>query len=111
MVDWILNQNVDINAVSNDRGYSAVMDAVWKTNFELTKILIERGANLNFIGTDGQSVLVLAVGTGKFEICQLLAESGADPDIKDQMGMSAYEYAKLFDKKDILEVLQKYHKI
>ena len=111
MVDWILNQNVDINAVSNDRGYSAVMDAVWKTNFELTKILIERGANLNFIGTDGQSVLVLAVGTGKFEICQLLAESGADPDIKDQMGMSAYEYAKLFGKKDILEVLQKYHKI
>ena len=50
-------------------------------------------------------------GTGKFEICQLLAESGADPDIKDQMGMSAYEYAKLFGKKDILEVLQKYHKI
>ena len=109
-VNWILSQNVDIDAVSNDRGYSAVMDAVWKNNYELTKILIERGANLNFISRDGQSVLVLAVGAGKFDICKLLAESGADPDVKDQMGMSAYEYAKLFGKKDIAEMLEKYHK-
>lgn len=110
MVDWILSQNVDIDAVSNDRGYSAVMDAVWKNNFDITKILVERGANLNFIGRDGQSVLVLAVGAGKLNICQLLAESGADPDIKDQMGMSAYGYAKLFNRTDIIQILEKFHK-
>lgn len=110
IVEWILSQNVDIDAVSNDRGYSAVMDAVWKNNFDITKILIERGANLNFISRDGQSVLVLAVGAGKLNICKLLADSGADPDIKDQMGMSAYEYAKLFGRKDIVEALEKYHK-
>ncbi|MBQ0002486.1 MAG: ankyrin repeat domain-containing protein [Treponema sp.] len=109
-VNWILNHNVDIDAVSNDRGYSAVMDAVWKNNLELTKVLIERGANLNFTSRDGQSVLVLAVGAGNYEICKLLAEAGADPDIKDQMGMSALEYANLFGKKDIAQVLQKYHK-
>lgn len=109
-VNWILQQNVDIDAVSDDRGYSAVMDAVWKNNLELTKLLIERGANLNFISHDGQSVLVLAVGAGNFEICKLLAESGADPDVKDKMGMSALEYANLFGKKDIAEILQKYHK-
>ena len=109
-VNWILSQNVDIDAVSDDRGYSAVMDAVWKNNYELTKLLIERGANLNFISRDGQSVLVLAVGAGKYDICKLLAESGADPDIKDQMNMSAYEYAKLFGRKDIVEFLEKYHK-
>lgn len=109
-VNWILEHNVDIDAVSDDRGYSAVMDAVWKNNLELTKVLIGRGANLNFISRDGQSVLVLAVGGGNYEICKLLAESGADPDVKDQMGMSALEYANLFGKKDIAKVLQKYHK-
>ncbi|MBQ0163304.1 MAG: ankyrin repeat domain-containing protein [Treponema sp.] len=109
-VNWILQQKVDIDAVSNDRGYSAVMDAVWKNNLELTKVLIDRGANLNFISRDGQSVLVLAVGAGNYDICKLLAESGADPDVKDQMGMSALEYANLFGKKDIAKVLQKYHK-
>lgn len=110
MVDWILSQNVEIDAVSNDRGYSAVMDAVWKNNYDLTKTLVERGANLNFIGRDGQSVLVLAVGAGKLNICQLLADSGADPDVKDQMGMSALGYAKLFNRSDIVEALEKYHK-
>lgn len=109
-VNWILSQKVDIDAVSNDRGYSAVMDAVWKNNLGLTKKLIERGANLNYISRDGQSVLVLAVGAGNFEICKVLAEAGADPDVKDQMGMSALEYANLFGKKDIAQVLQKYHK-
>ncbi|MCR5612448.1 ankyrin repeat domain-containing protein [Treponema sp.] len=110
IVMWLLEKNVSIDAVSNDRGYSAVMDAVWKNNFELTKILIEHGANLNYIGRDGQSVLVLAVGAGKLNICKLLAEAGADPDVKDKMGMSAYEYAKLFGRKDIAEILEKYHK-
>lgn len=110
MVEWILTQNVDIDAVSNDRGYSAVMDAVWKNNYDLTKVLVERGANLNFISRDGQSVLVLAVGAGKENICKLLADSGADPDIKDEMGMSAYEYAKLFGRTDIVSALEKTHK-
>lgn len=109
-VDWILTHNVDIDAISNDRGYSAVMDAVWKNNYKLTKILVEKGASLNFTSNDGQSILVLAVGTGNEEICRILAEHGADPDAKDQMSMSAYEYAKLFGKKDIVEVLEKYHK-
>lgn len=110
-IDWILSQNVDIDAISDDRGYSAVMDAVWKSNYELTKKLVDSGANLNFISRDGQSVLVLAVGGGKPEICKLLVESGADPDVKDKMGMSAYEYAKLFGKDSIVKLLDQYHKI
>lgn len=109
-VNWLLSLDADIDAVSNDRGYSGVMDAVWKNNYEICKILIERNANLNYISRDGQSVLVLAVGAGKVEICKLLVEAGADPDIKDQMGMSAYEYAKLFGRTDLVDVLKKFHK-
>lgn len=109
-VKWLLTFNVDIDAVSKDRGYSAVMDAVWKNNYELAKLLVEKNVNLNYISRDGQSVLVLAVGGGKQKLCKLLVEAGADPDVKDQMGMSAFEYAKLFGRSDIVEVLNKYHK-
>ena len=108
-VKWLLNYNPDINAISNDRGYSAIMDAVWINNFELTKLLIEKNPDLNCIGFDGQNVLVLAVGIGNYSICKLLAENGASPDVKDKMGMSAFEYAKLFNKKEIVDVLSKYH--
>ena len=39
-----------------------------------------------------------------------IAKNGADPDIKDQMGMSAYGYATLFKKTEIVEILKPFHK-
>ena len=50
------------------------------------------------------------MGIGKENICRILAESGADPDIKDSMGMSAYEYAVLFKNEKIVKVLAPFHK-
>ena len=110
LTKMLLDCGANINAVSNDRGYTAVMDAVWKGNKDITKLLIERGAELNTISKEGQSNLVLAVGANNEAICKLLAENGADPDIKDQMGMSAFNYATLFKKVKILEILKPYHK-
>ncbi len=111
LTKMLLEYGADINAVSNDRGYTAVMDAVWKGNKDITKLLIEQGAELNTISKEGQSNLVLAVGANNIAICKMLAENGADPDIKDQMGMSAYNYATLFKKEAIIEILKPYHKV
>lgn len=109
-VKWLVELGADINAVSEDRGYTALMDAVWRGNKEITEYLISQKAELNTISKEGQTNLVLAVGADKTEIVQLLAENGADPDIADAMGMSAYGYAQLFKKDNILAILEKYHK-
>lgn len=104
MVQWLLEKGADIDAVSNDRGYSAVMDAVWKSNISIVELLVNRGANLNFVSRDGQTALILATGSENFEICRILAENGADPTIKDRMGMSSIDYATLFKKEEILNL-------
>ena len=109
-VKWLCSLGADINAVSEDRGYTALMDAVWKGNKEIAEYLISQKADLNTISKEGQSNLILAVGADRTEIVQILAENGADPDIQDGMGMSAYAYAQLFKKKEILAILEKYHK-
>ena len=83
---------------------------VWLTPSPPVKVLVSHGANLNFISRDGQSVLVLAVGTGNAKVVELLAKYGADPDVKDQMGMSARQYAKLFKKPAMVEAFEKYSK-
>lgn len=106
----LLELGANINAVSQDRGYTALMDAVWKGNKSITALLISKGADLNTISKEGQTNLVLAVGADRIEIVKLLAENGGDPDIKDQMGMSAYGYATLFRKEKIVEILKPYHK-
>lgn len=106
MIEKLLNLGADINAVSKDRGYSAVMDAVWKSNTEIVEFLVERGANLGYISRDGQPVLVLAVGTGNEKVCRILAEHGADPFMCDAMGMSALSYAKLFKKEALVPIFE-----
>ena len=110
LVKRFVDLGANINTVSKDRGYTPVMDAVWKGNKAITKYLIEKGADLNTISKEGQSNLVLAVGSEKYEIVEMLAKNGADPDIKDQMGMSAYGYATLFRKEGMIEILKPYHK-
>ena len=104
MVQWLLEKGAEIDAVSQDRGYSAVMDAVWKSNKEIVELLVSKGANLNFVSRDGQTALILATGSGNFDICRILAENGADPTIKDRMGMSSIDYATLFKKENILNL-------
>ena len=109
-VQMIYELGADINASSDDRGYTAVMDAVWRGNEKITKYLISKGANLNTINKEGQTNLILAVGANRESLVQLLAENGADPDVKDMMGMSAYNYAVLFKKDKLVEILKPYHK-
>ncbi len=106
----ILDLGADLNAVSDDRGYTAVMDAVWRGNEKITKYLIDKGADLNTINKEGQTNLILAVGANRENIVKLLAENGSDPDVKDMMGMSAYTYASLFKKTRIVEILKPFHK-
>ena len=107
-IEWLLSLGADINAISGDRGYSAVMDAVWRKNFQITEYLIKRGADLGIVSTDGQPILVLAVGNGNEKIVRLLLENGADPDIKDSMGMSARQYANLFKKPGLVELMDQF---
>ena len=107
MIDTLLALGADVNAVSSDRGYSAVMDAVWRKNYDVTKLLLERGADLSIMSSDGQPILVLAVGNGNAKIVGLLLDAGADPDVKDSMGMSAREYASLFKNEDLVKLMKK----
>lgn len=107
MLELLLEKGADINEVSEDRGYSPVMDAVWRKNYEIAKLLINHGADLSTMSSDGQSILVLAVGNGNSKIVKLLLDSGADPDIKDSMGMSARGYASLFKNEELIKLMEK----
>ena len=109
-VQMIFDLGAELNAVSEDRGYTAVMDAVWRGNEKITKYLISKGADLNTINKEGQNNLILAVGANRESLVKLLAENGADPDVKDMMGMSAYNYAVLFKKQRLVDILTPYHK-
>ena len=96
IVELLLERGADIDAQSDDRGYSPLMDAAQQGDARLLRFLLEKGADTDLQSKDGQTALVLAVGRSDADIVETLLAGGADPDIADKLGLTARKYAKLF---------------
>lgn len=102
IVKYLIDIGADINAVSDDRNNTPVMDAASSGNLELVKLLVNEGADLECQSKNGQTALILAVGHGDVDVSNFLLSAGAKYETKDFLGMSAKSYATLFNKKEIL---------
>ncbi|OHD19207.1 MAG: hypothetical protein A2087_14005 [Spirochaetes bacterium GWD1_61_31] len=100
----LLERGADINLQSEDRGYSALMDAAQAGDEATVRFLLEQGAEPDLVSKDGQTALVLAVGRADQAVVALLREFGANPDIPDKLGFTARRYAKLFKQPAICEL-------
>lgn len=101
VVELLLECGADINAQSDDRGYSPLMDSAQQGDEGLLSYLLERGSNPDLQSKDGQTALVLAVGRSDASIVSMLLAHGASPDISDKLGLTARTYAKLFHNPQI----------
>jgi hypothetical protein len=97
VAELLLEFGAAIDLQSEDRGYSALMDAVLVGSVELADLFLRHGANPDLKSKDGQTALVVAVGRGDEAIVELLLAGKADPDIPDKLGLSARQYARLFN--------------
>jgi len=66
-----------------------VMKASEKGNFEITKFLVDNGADPNAQGKHGYTVLTMASENGNFEMVKFLVENGTHPNGQDQHGWTA----------------------
>lgn len=105
VAEILLDAGASIDLVSEDRGYSPLMDAVQAGAEELVELLIARGAKLDLASKDGQTALVIAVGRNDPALSARLLEKGADADIPDKLGLSARKYARLFGNQQLLALL------
>lgn len=96
VIELLLERGADINAQSDDRGYSALMDAAQQGEGGILDRLLELGASPDLRSKDGQTALVLAVGRNDAPMVTRLLASGADPELSDKLGLTARKYAKLF---------------
>lgn len=96
IVKLLFERGADINYQSDDRGYTPLMDAVQQGDAQLMDFLLLHGAKLDLQSKDGQTALVLAVGSNdEYAVTQLL-KKGANPDLSDKLGLNARKYARLF---------------
>jgi uncharacterized protein len=102
IVELLLDRGAHVDSLSDDRGYSALLDAAQQGDQGILELLLNRGANPNTQSKDGQTALILAVGRNDVRMVSALLEGGADPGIVDKLGLSAKKYAKLFNHPAVL---------
>ncbi len=72
-------------------------------NYELVKLLIEKGANVNAIDDLGETPLFAASNRGGIDNVKLLLDSGANTKIKNNNGETAADVAKTPEIKKMIE--------
>lgn len=99
------NSDFDLDQ-KNGKGYSALMLAVYNNQEVFAEALLRCSANANSVDDAGNSVLMGAAFKGNIQMIKTLVLYGADVDLKNQMGMSAYDWAKTFGRKEAQKTIE-----
>ena len=67
--------------------------------------LLAKGADVNETTGGGQTALILAVIFGHTNLVKLLVNAGADPQLRDNLGLNAIEWANRRGSREALEIL------
>ena len=102
----LMSYDASLNIIARDRVTSPVIDAVTANKTEIAELLIDAGADLNFRNRNGQTALIVAIGSRMENIAGMLIEKGADIAVKDSLGMDAYAYSRLFSLSGLQKKLE-----
>ena len=83
--------------------FTPLLYAAWKGYEDVTKFLIEKGADIHaLLNEDGNSLLDLAAGGGHANVIRLLLENGAKDEAKDGWALRSAVYGSHFDAAKVL---------
>ena len=103
----LVTKGADPNlSAKNPSKVNALHAAVAKENFELCRLFIEKGVNVNAVQTQNVTALHSAVHRGNLELTKLLVENGASIDLKMDNGDTALMIAKREEHEQIQAYLQ-----
>lgn len=102
VVQYVNKQN--INRRASD-GITPLMRATILNHFEIVRILIEHGADVNMADDFSNTALMFCVRHGDVKTTLALMSAGADPRIKSSRGMNSIQYAYKLGRKNLLEII------
>src|SRR5204862_2941675 len=74
------NAEMSVFSSPSPTGFTALLFAVRAGSIQATKALLDAGADVNDMLSDGESALVVAAANAHWELADVLLDRGADPN-------------------------------
>jgi ankyrin repeat protein len=94
-----LNANVSVD------GNAPLLAATGENCVETVALLLDRGADVNVKDGDGWTPLIKAASANLPDVVRVLLKHGADLDVADRLDRTAWMYASMSGRADILAML------
>jgi len=101
-VKAIIEHGAEINQV----GWCALHYAAASGNKDIVALLLEKSAYIDAESPNKTTPLMMAARSGKHIIVNLLLEEGADPTLKNDLGLTALDFAVEVEQREIAAVLK-----
>lgn len=71
----------------------------------MVALLLEENAYIDAASPNGTTPLMMAVRYGPGDVARLLVQEGADPTLKNELGLTALDFARQADRADMVELI------
>lgn len=96
---------IDKGAQVNKSGWTPLHYAATTGQDEIVKLLLDHSAYIDAASPNGTTPLMMAARGGNITTVKLLLDEGADLTLKNQLGLSAVDFARQYNQKDIADGL------
>ncbi len=101
-----VNTLIAKDAEVNKKGWTPLHYAATNGHNDIVKLLLDHLAYIDAGSPNGTTPLMMAARGGHLSTCKLLLDEDADLRIKNQLGMTAVDFAQKYNEKDVVEGLQ-----
>ena len=100
-----VKQLIAKDAEVNKKGWAPLHYAAANGHDDIVKLLLDHSAYVDAGSPNGTTPLVMAARGGHVSTVKLLLDNGADLTVKNQIGLTALDFAKTYKEPDVVEGL------